>query len=97
MERFLSKSLYNEMDDLIERVDELREVLVDARDAESYEDFDDFMDTAWESAQSMSSDIDELRVEGEELHSNEEEDDDEEGQYQQNFVNALNNFIRYHK
>ena len=101
MERFLSKSLYNEMDDLIERVDELREVLVDARDAESYEDFDDFMDTAWEHAQSMSSDIDELRVEGEELHSNEEEDDDDvdddSGEYQQNFVNALNNFIKAHR
>ena len=78
MERFLSKSLYNEMDDLIERVDELREDLVDARDAVDYEDFDDLMDTAWNRAQSIQSDIDTLRVDGAELHYNEEDDDDEE-------------------
>ena len=78
MEQFLSKSLYNEMDDLIERLDDLRYILENARDAENYEDFDDLMDTAWESAQSMSSDIDDLRVEGSELHSNEEEEDEEE-------------------
>ena len=78
MERFLSKSLYNEMDDLIERLDDLRYILENARDAENYEDFDDLMDTAWESAQSMSSDIDDLRVKGSELHSNEEEDEEED-------------------
>ena len=78
MERFLSKSLYNEMDDLIERVDELREDLVDARDAVDYEDFDDLMDTAWSRAQSMQSDIDTLRVDGAELHYNEEDDDDDD-------------------
>lgn len=74
MTRFLSKELYNEMDDLIERLDDLRDVLVDARNATNYEDFDDFMDTAYESAGSIRYDIDELRCEGEELHYNEEED-----------------------
>lgn len=74
MTRFLSKELYNEMDDLIERLDALREVLVDARDATNYEDFDDFMGSAYENAGELQSDIDELRYEGEELHSNEEED-----------------------
>lgn len=38
MTRFLSKELYNEMDDLIERLDDLREVLVDAQRAETYEE-----------------------------------------------------------
>ena len=72
MEQFLSKSLYNEMDDLIERLDDLRYILENARDAENYEDFDDLMDSAWESAQSLSSDIDDIRYEGNELHSEEE-------------------------
>lgn len=101
MERFLSKSLYNEMDDLIERLDALREVLVDARDAVNYEEFIDLMDDADVHAQSMCSDIDELREQGTELHSYEEDDDtdvdDDSGEYQQNFVNALNNFIKAHR
>lgn len=95
MERFLSKSLYNEMDDLIERFDALREVLVDARDATNYEDFDALMKDAYINAQSVCYDIDTIRNEGSVLHSNEE--DEEEDEYQQNFVNALNNFIKYHK
>lgn len=74
MERFLSKELYNEMDDLIERLDDLRDILVDARDAKEYEDFDDFMDTAYECAGGIQYDIDALRYEGNELHANEEED-----------------------
>ena len=78
MNRFLSEELYNEVDDLIERLDELRETLVDARDAKTYEDFDDYMDTAYESAQSMCSDIDTLRCDGAELHSDEDEDDDDD-------------------
>lgn len=96
MARFLSKELYNEMDDLIERLDDLRDVLVDARDAKEYEDFDDCMDTAYEHAGSIQSDIDDIRYEGNKLHANEddEEDDDE---YEQNFVNALNNFIKAHR
>lgn len=100
MNRWLSKELYNEMDDLIERLDDLREVLVDARDATNYEEFVDLMDDADIHAQSMHSDIEELREAGTELHSNEEDNDDyddEEDEYQQNFVNALNNFIKYHK
>lgn len=78
MNRFLSEELYNEVDDLIERVDELRETLVDARDAKTYEDFDSYMDTAYESAQSMCCDIDSLRCDGAELHSDEDEDDDDD-------------------
>ena len=78
MERFLSKSLYNEMDDLIERLDALREVLVDARDAVNYEEFVDLMDDADIHAQSMHFDIEELREAGVELHSNEEDDDDDD-------------------
>lgn len=74
MNRWLSKELYNEVDDLIDRLDDLRDVLVDARDAKNYEDFDDFMGTAYESAGGLQYDIDDLRYEGEELHSNEEED-----------------------
>ena len=101
MERFLSKDLYNEMDDLIERLDALREVLVDARDAVNFEEFDNLMEDAYIHAHHMSSDVDELREAGSELHLNEEDDDtdvdDDSGEYQQNFVNALNNFIRYHK
>lgn len=102
MERFLSKSLYNEMDDLIERLDALREVLVDARDAVNFEEFDNLMEDAYIHTHSVSSDIDEIREAGSELHLNEEEEDDDDvdddsGEYQQNFVNALNNFIRYHK
>ena len=80
MERFLSKELYNEMDDLIERLDALREILVDARDAVNYEEFVDLMDDADIHAQSMHSDIEELREAGTELHSN-EEDEDEEDEY----------------
>ena len=78
MNRFLSEELYNDVDDLIERVDELRETLVDARDAKDYEDFNDLMDTAYESAQSMSYDIDDLRFEGSELHSKREEEEEDE-------------------
>ena len=78
MERFLSKSLYNEMDDLIERLDALREVLVDARDAVNYEEFDTLMEDAGIHAQSMCSDIDELQEAGAELHSNEEDDEDDD-------------------
>ena len=85
MERFLSKSLYNEVDDLIERLDALREVLVDARDAESYEEFDNLMEDAYTHGHSMCSDIDELREAGSELHLNEEDDDtdvdDDSGEY----------------
>lgn len=84
MNRFLSKKLYNEMDDLIERLDALREVLVDARDATNYEDFDDLMEDAYIHAQGVCYDIDTLRNEGSVLHSNEEDDeynDDEEDEY----------------
>lgn len=75
MERFLSKSLYNEMNDLIERLDDLREVLVDARDAVNYEDFDDLMEDAYINAQGVCIDIDTLRNVGSVLHSNEEDED----------------------
>lgn len=85
MERFLSKSLYNEMDDLIERLDALREVLADARDATTYEDFDALMEDAYTHGHSMCSDIDELQEAGSELHLNEEDDDtdvdDASGEY----------------
>lgn len=85
MERFLSKSLYNEMDDLIERLDALREVLVDARDAVNFEEFDNLMDDAYIHGHGMCSDIDELREAGNELHLNEEDDDtdvdDDSGEY----------------
>ena len=76
MERFLSKSLYNEMDDLIERLDALREVLVDAQHAVNYEEFDNLMEDASIHAQGMCSDIDELREAGTELHSDEEDEED---------------------
>ena len=75
MNKFLTEELYNDVDDLIERVDELRETLVDARDAKTYEDFDSYMDTAYERAQSVSCDVDIIRVNGAELHS--DKDDDE--------------------
>lgn len=78
MERFLSKSLYNEMDDLIERLDALREVLVDARDAVNFEEFTDLMDDAYIHAKSMYSDIGDIWDAGKELHSNEEEDDEDD-------------------
>lgn len=74
MTRFLSKELYNEMDDLIERLDDLRDILVDARNAKEYEDFDVFMEDAYENAQCVCYDIDTLRNEGSVLHSNKEED-----------------------
>lgn len=78
MTRFLSKELYNEVDDLIERLDALRGVLKDARDTTSYENFDNFMEDAYLQAHSISYDIDALREAGDELYSNEEEDEDEE-------------------
>lgn len=78
MTRFLSKELYNEMDDLIERLDALREVLVDARDATNYEDFDALMEDAHIHAGGIYSDIDALREAGDELYSNEEEDEEDE-------------------
>lgn len=71
MTQFLSRKLNEEMYDLIEFVDELKDVLEEARYAENYEDFDDCMASAWERAQSMCSDIDDLRFEGNKLHSNE--------------------------
>ena len=76
--RFVQRELYNKMGALIERLDALREVLVDARDAESYEEFDNLMEDAYVHGHSMCSDIDEIREAGSELHLNEEEDDDEE-------------------
>ena len=97
MSKFLTEELYNEVDDLIERLDALRETLVDARDAKDYEDFNDLMVTAYESAQSMCYDIDDLRFEGSELHSKREEEEEDDNEYQQNFVNALNNFIKAHR
>lgn len=81
MTRFLSKELYNEMDDLIERLDALREVLVDARDATNYEDFDALMEDAYVHAGGVQLDIDILRDAGSELHSNEEDDDEDDDEY----------------
>ena len=81
MERFLSKSLYNEMDDLIERLDALREVLVDARDAVNFEEFTDLMDDAYIHAKSMYSDIGDIWDAGKELHSNEDDEEDEDNEY----------------
>lgn len=78
MTRFLSKELYNEMDDLIERLDALREILVDARDATNYEDFDALMEDAYIHKSSIGSDIDALREAGDELYLNEEEDEEDE-------------------
>lgn len=77
MTRFLSKELYNEVDDLIERLDDLREILVDARDATSYEDFNDLMDTAYQRAGEMQYDTEYIQAEGTALHSNEEEEDED--------------------
>lgn len=71
MPQFLSEKLDNRMYDLIKFVDELKEVLEEARHAENYEDFDDSMASAWERAQSMCSDIDDLRFDGSKLNSSE--------------------------
>ena len=78
MNRFLTEELYNKADDLIERLDELREVLVDARDAKDYDDFNDRMYTAYECTQDMSYDIDDLRFEGSKLNANRKEEEEEE-------------------
>ena len=78
MPQFLSRELSEDMYYLIERLDDLRDVLEDARYAENYEDFDDLMDTAWNRAQSIQSDIDTLRVDGAELHCNKEDDDNDD-------------------
>lgn len=72
MTQFLSEKLDNRMYDLIEFVDELKEVLEEARHAENFEDFDDSMASAWERAQSMPADIDDIRFDGSKLHSKEE-------------------------
>lgn len=77
MNKFLTEELYNDVDDLIERVDELRKTLVDARDAKTYEDFDSCMDTAYERAQSVSCDVDILRNEGSVLNADKEDGVDE--------------------
>ena len=69
MPQFLSRELSEDMYYLIERLDDLRDVLEDARYAENYEEFDSLMESAWESTKSICSDIDDLRVEGNELHS----------------------------
>lgn len=69
MPQFLSRELSEDMYYLIERLDDLHDVLEDARFAENYEEFDSLMASAWESTQSICSDIDDLRVEGNELHS----------------------------
>lgn len=71
MTKFLTKSLYTEMDDLIDRLDNLRETLEEARDVEEYEEFDNLMDTARERAQLISYDVDYLKEKVSELHSKE--------------------------
>lgn len=73
--RFLSEELSEDMYYLIERLDDLRDILQDARYAENHEEFDSLMESAWEGAQSLSSDIDDLRYEGNELHSERENHD----------------------
>lgn len=72
MTQFLSEELDNEMYDLIDRVNDLHDILEDARRAKNFEAFDDFMATAYECAGSMQYDIDALRYEGSELHSEKE-------------------------
>lgn len=75
MTKFLSVHLYDDMNGLIDQLDDLRDTLKEARDTSNYEEFDDLMASAWEGTQSLSSDIDYLRVEGSELHANEEDDE----------------------
>lgn len=79
MNKFLSIELYNEVDDLIERLHELREDLIAARDAKNYDDFDEIMDDAYTSAQVMCHDIDAIHNNGTNLYYEEygeDEDDD---------------------
>lgn len=71
MPQFLTEELDNEMYYLIDRVNNLRDILEDARRVKNFEDFDDLMESAWESAQSLRSDIDDIRYEVSELHSKE--------------------------
>lgn len=72
MTKFLTKSLYTEMDDPIDCLDNLRETLEEARDVEEYEEFDNLMDTARERAQLISYDVDYLKEKVSELHSERE-------------------------
>lgn len=94
MNKFLSEELYNEVDDLIERLDRLRDTLVDARDAKDYEDFSTFMDDAYQDAQIVCYDVDSIRGAGSVLY---EDDEDEDDEYRQSFLNALNNYIKAHR
>ena len=80
--RFVQRELYNKMGALIERLDNFRDVIEDARHAENYKDFDALMENAYIRARGMCSNlclnIDELREAGTELHSNEEEDEEDD-------------------
>lgn len=74
--RFTSRELYNKIGDFLERLDDFRDVIEDARHAENYRDFDALMENAYIRARGMCSNLclnlDELREAGKDLHYNEE-------------------------
>lgn len=98
-----------EIDALLEQVDNLYAFLGDAQRAETYEELTEYLSNAYGEAEDICTDISRVQ----ELSSNknfnrkeflrpneidnEEEDEDEDDEYQQNFVNALNNFIKAHR
>lgn len=69
MERFMSVELSSAIYDLIDRLDDLRDVLEDARHAVNYEEYDNMMENAYIQAKNVCSDIDNFWDEGKELHS----------------------------
>lgn len=71
MTQFLSKELNEEMYELTECVNDLYDILEEARFAENYEDFNSLMENAWHCGHRICTDIDDLRVEGNKLHPNE--------------------------
>lgn len=80
---FVPRELYNKMGDLIERLDDFRDVIDDARHAENYRDFDALMENAYIRARGMCSNLclnlDEFREAGNELHYGEEKTEKRSG------------------
>lgn len=94
---------YDELYDLIEQADILRDLLSKAKEAETYEELAKCLDDAYWKAQHISTDICGVEEQNRLTHEDEDdellddEDEDVEDEYERQFTNALNNFIKAHR
>lgn len=100
---------YDELYKLIEKADILRDHLNKAKEAKTYDELHKCLMDASDIVEDISIDISNAQElsskmnfsRKESLRPNEidvnDDDDDEDDEYEQNFVNALNNFIKAHR